>query len=245
MGLRIAERAAQCYVEWVFKASFERYQEKPFFGSSHNWAKQHIIRLPKGISALDIGAGSGVMGKAIANHGCAKRVAVEIDPPTKERIRPLYDEVIDNLEVLEGQKFDLILLLDILEHLPTPEALFSQAWSLLNPGGIVLVSVPNVAHWSVRLSLLCGYFEGTDRGILDRTHLQFFTRRRFFKLLHSVNPESVEFSGSIVPIEFLLPEAMIGTWPLEIFAKLRHFSAKVFPTICAYQHLACATKKGA
>ena len=69
-----------------------------------------------------------------------------------------------------------MLLLDVLEHLKSPETILDQCHDVLAAGGLAVISLPNVANITVRLSLLFGRFRYTDRGILDRTHLRFFTR---------------------------------------------------------------------
>ncbi len=69
----------------------------------------------------------------------------------------------------------------MLEHLSDPLAALVVGQPASRPGGVVIVSVPNVAHLWVRLSLLAGRFDYADRGILDRTHLRFFTRRTFLR----------------------------------------------------------------
>jgi SAM-dependent methyltransferase len=79
------------------------------------------------------------------------------------------------------QSFDLIVFSDLLEHMSDPLAVLAGHYPLLADGGRILISLPNVAIWNVRLGLLAGRFDYTDTGTLDRTHLRFFTRslRRF------------------------------------------------------------------
>jgi SAM-dependent methyltransferase len=81
---------------------------------------------------------------------------------------------------------DLILFLDVLEHLVDPAAVLSRFASRLAPGGAVIVSVPNVAHPSVVLPLaIRGQWTYADAGILDRTHLRFFTHKTAMELVES------------------------------------------------------------
>lgn len=81
------------------------------------------------------------------------------------------------------QPFDVIVYGDVLEHLKDPLRVFTGLNTYLAPEGQVVVSVPNIAHIAIRLMLLFGYFEYMDRGILDRTHLRFFTLRSFRSFL--------------------------------------------------------------
>jgi SAM-dependent methyltransferase len=77
------------------------------------------------------------------------------------------------------RKFDVIVFSDILEHLYDPASVLTRHYRLLAPGGRVLISLPNIAIWNVRLSLFAGRFEYQETGTLDRTHIRFFTRRTF------------------------------------------------------------------
>ena len=78
---------------------------------------------------------------------------------------------------LAGKRFERVVLLDILEHLNEPEKLLRQCHEVLEPDSQLIVSVPNIANITVRLMLLFGQFNYTARGILDRTHVRFFTRK--------------------------------------------------------------------
>jgi SAM-dependent methyltransferase len=80
---------------------------------------------------------------------------------------------------------DLLLFLDVLEHLPNPEKLLRHLTAELAPGGTVIVSLPNIAHLSVSIPLLVwGRFDYADAGILDRTHLRFFVRESAVALMN-------------------------------------------------------------
>ena len=74
-------------------------------------------------------------------------------------------------------RFTRIVMLDVLEHLADPERVLREAAEVLEPRGRIVVSLPNVANLSVRIGLLFGRFRYGDRGILDRGHLRFYTRR--------------------------------------------------------------------
>lgn len=101
--------------------------------------------------------------------------------------------------------FDLVVLADVLEHLPDPLRVLRSVHSLLNPGARIIVSVPNVAHVSVRAQLLFGRFPYSTRGILDSTHLRFFTRRTLMKLLMDADFSTHQFTASAVPLELVWP----------------------------------------
>jgi hypothetical protein len=114
---------------------------------------------------------------------------------------------------------------------------------MLSPGGKMLISLPNVAHWSVRLLLLVGIFDYHDRGIMDRTHYQFFTRKRVRHMLRSQSVfKSVAFDSSIEPVEFLLPEAVTKNPLFIAVSRMRLAIARMLPGFFAFQHLVVAQK---
>jgi 2-polyprenyl-3-methyl-5-hydroxy-6-metoxy-1,4-benzoquinol methylase len=221
----------------------EKYVFKPSLGSSHAWAVNHIKELAEGKRVLDIGAGGGAMGRAARECGATKTVAIEIDATTRGAISPLYDAVYPDISTMRAHeripaRFDLILLLDVLEHMVDPFEVMESISDLLTPGGVALISVPNVAHWSVRLPLLFGRFEYASRGLLDKTHLHFFTRQRVRSLLSKAPQcKTIEESSSIEPIELVLPKRITNTGVFRCAAKLRLLVARALPGLMAYQHL--------
>ncbi len=140
-----------------------------------------------------------------------------------------------------GSGYDLGLLLDVIEHTPDPRATLASTASRLKPGGTLLVSVPNVAHWSVRFSLLLGRFEYAASGILDRTHLRFFTRRSFLGTLRDAGLRVERESFAIAPVELVLPWIVkIPGWGL--LRALRRGLAWLWPGLLAFQLLARCTR---
>lgn len=217
----------------------QRYAPKLFTGSSHNWAIKICLDLPPATRLLDIGCGSAIMGRALGEKGFNELYAVEKDPQARQNAGRFYRQVEEGLEPFAAQSFDVILLLDVLEHLAEPLSFLQQALALLAPGGRALISVPNVAHWSVRLMLLLGFFEYTERGILDRTHLHFFTRRSFRRMLKELLGFKIKKQcSSIAPLEFALPEVLWNNRCYAWAAKIRLAAAQLWPGFLAYQHLA-------
>ena len=84
--------------------------------------------------------------------------------------------------VHEHGPFDTIVAADVLEHVRDPDGILVELCDLLAPGGLLVVSVPNIAHWYPRLRVVSGRFDYDARGILDRDHVRFFTRRSFGRL---------------------------------------------------------------
>jgi SAM-dependent methyltransferase len=140
--------------------------------------------------------------------------------------------------------FDLILLLDVIEHMTDPGSFLMSLQSRLAPGAKLLISVPNVAHWAMRAMLLAGYFEYMERGPLDKTHYRFFTRRYLTRMIAAVpGLELVSLSGSIVPLELMLPEVLWKNPVFDLFSAVRIQAANGLPGLFAYQLLAEVVKK--
>jgi predicted TPR repeat methyltransferase len=138
---------------------------------------------------LDVGCGPGKLGAALKEKKGLK-VGIEVDKNLAEIAKPHYDELVFlDLEKLTGLNypkgyFDVIVFADILEHLSEPEKILSILKEYLAPGGYILVCVPNVANWQVRLNLLFGRFDYSP-GILDGGHLRFFTQSSARELVES------------------------------------------------------------
>jgi 2-polyprenyl-3-methyl-5-hydroxy-6-metoxy-1,4-benzoquinol methylase len=140
-------------------------------------------------TVLDVGCGTGINGARARRDG-ARVTGIEQDPAAARLARQRLDEVIEAditrdeaLDHLGDRRFDLILFGDVLEHVSDPRATLARFARLLTDGGHVIVSLPNVAAWPVRLGLLRGDFRYEASGILDRTHLRFFTRETACELL--------------------------------------------------------------
>jgi len=135
---------------------------------------------------------------------------------------------------LAGQKFDRVLLLDVLEHLMRPERLLAEAMNALNPQGRLIVSLPNVANIAVRLALLFGRFTYTERGILDRTHLRFFTRKTARRFLEENGCQVLETRSTVIPLELAL--GLSPANPLMRAANaLLGLATAIFPGLLGYQ----------
>lgn len=131
---------------------------------------------------LDVGCASGYLGTMLKRRGC--RVSgVEVDSTAAQEAEQVLDDVLigdvgalDLVEHFGKESFDVVVFGDVLEHLTDPVSVLRRVRPLLADSGSVVASIPNVAHGSVRLSLLKGQFEYQELGLLDSTHLRFFTR---------------------------------------------------------------------
>jgi SAM-dependent methyltransferase len=137
---------------------------------------------PRTQALLDVGCGTGRLGASLKALGIPRVVGVELNPTAAEQARNVLDEVVvadierDALP-FEDASFDCIVYGDILEHLVDPWTTLLEQRRLLTSTGAVIVSIPNVAYWRNVLDVLRGRWEYTPSGMLDATHLRFFTWR--------------------------------------------------------------------
>lgn len=148
---------------------------------------------------LDVGCANGYLAKVLGERGCSVS-GVEYDAAAAEEARPHLEQlVVGDLETLDltaelgTGRFDVVVFGDVLEHLRDPLPVLKQARDLLAPGGYVVISIPNVAHGSVRLSLLQGRFDYGPLGLLDETHIRFFTRDNLRALLRDAGFAATDF----------------------------------------------------
>lgn len=224
------------------KSVQERYLTKYFYGSSHWWAKKIIDNFPKNTKVLDVGPGSGFVAD-ILNLDDYKIFAIEIDQKTRELLQDKYNGIYEDLSELKENEFDVVIMLDVLEHMTNPVQFLKNILKLLKPNSELIISVPNVAHWSVRLPLLFGVFDYYDRGILDRTHYQFFTRKRVRSIIKELELILIEENSSIEPLEFVVPESFSKSKLFNNLSIIRQKIAEFLPGFFAYQHLIRVKKK--
>jgi len=194
----------------------------------------------RGRKALDVGAADGFLAERLTAQGWSV-TALERDPELAARARGRCKEVVvadlESAPPLLHGPFEAIVYGDVLEHLSDPGAALRALDQTLAPEGTVIVSVPNVAHLWVRLSLLAGRFDYADRGILDRTHLRFFTRRTLLDLLRSAGLSVVELAVTPVPLPLVVSPRWHGRWLSRVHA-LSAGAARGWPGGLAYQFVA-------
>jgi 2-polyprenyl-3-methyl-5-hydroxy-6-metoxy-1,4-benzoquinol methylase len=153
-----------------------------------NWGLLRLWGDRSGKDVLDVGCGFATTSQHIQKLG-NRVTGIESNGDAAAVARTRISEVIeaDLQEFTMDRKFDAILFADVLEHLPWPIGVLRRYTSMLKDGGSVIVSLPNVGLWSVRLGLLFGRFHYDDSGVLDRTHLRFFTRANAMEMLRAAN----------------------------------------------------------
>jgi 2-polyprenyl-3-methyl-5-hydroxy-6-metoxy-1,4-benzoquinol methylase len=163
---------------------YTRFNDEP--GSAHMLV---VDLVPDGARVLEFGCATGYMSEVLKSRKGCTVTGIEISPRAGELAKEHCNRVIigdaeqlDYDELLGKERFDAILFVDVLEHLKQPGDLLERIRPFLSRRGAVLASIPNIAHGSVRLALLAGEFRYRKLGLLDATHLRFFTREGILDL---------------------------------------------------------------
>jgi SAM-dependent methyltransferase len=227
------EHAHACLPSGAFRYDFAR------LGPAHLAV---VGEVPAGAHVLEIGCATGYMTAELARLGCDVSV-VDVSPvAVAAAARYATQTLVHDLDAgrLPGTlgTFDRIVLADVLEHLRDPEAALADLRVLLKPHGRVVVSIPNVAFWRIRLSLARGRWAYTDQGILDRTHLHFYTRATLHELAAQAGyrVERVRAIGESFPFAWAFPGPL-----RKLKYKLDGLSLRVFPRLFGYQYVCALT----
>ena len=190
-----------------FEEYFVHYPIKTSRYSSHDYFARWVGTKR---DVLDLGCGEGFFAERLArNHN---RV-VGADLLEKPQRGSAFDDYIqadlahglsEIIPRVGSRRFDCVLLQDVLEHVPQPKRILDDCRQVLQPRGELLVSLPNVANITVRLALLFGRFDYAERGILDRTHLRFFTRKSARRAMEEAGYEIVDEAMTVMPVELAL-----------------------------------------
>lgn len=183
------------------------YEEKS--GSYFANARHDIVgrlRTDRESAVLELGCGEGGTGQAALAAGKAGRfVGIELNPAAATMARGKLTEVIEgdveslDLAALEGQ-FDALIISEVLEHLTDPWRVLRALARCVRPGGQVFASSPNVAHWRVVRSLVLGRFDYQESGVMDQTHLRWFTPASYRQLFEQAGLD-------VVSVEPLTPHS--------------------------------------
>ena len=203
--------------------------------AEHGLSPAHRLLLdavPDRARVLDVGCATGYLASELVRRGC-RVVGVEADPAAAEQARAHCEQVVvgdvedagcrDELAALAP--FDAVLCGDVLEHLRDPWATLRSLGAL---GGRVVLSVPNIGHWTARRALLRGRFPYAEHGLFDRTHLRFFTRAGARELAEGAGLRIVaeRFASAPLPLQSRLP-ALARLEPSALRARPELFALQV------------------
>ena len=173
--------------------------------NSHTLAYDLIEKHANGglLRVLEVGCSGGYFGAAVRAQG---HTVWGVEPDykssqiAKEELDFAFNGTLDDFyKQHKDEKFDVIVFGDVLEHFSNPASALVEVKAIMNDGGVIVASVPNVSHITVRAMLLEGRWEYNDLGIMDRTHLQFFTEETLVELFDlagfNPNPTSEKEKG--------------------------------------------------
>ncbi len=210
----------------------EKYPSKLEFDSTHS----RIVELvPSGARVLDLGSGIGAVGAALKQKGCYV-VGCDIDggPLTARLDRFISANLDEGLPDLAGEKFDYILLLDVIEHLRSPENFLDQLRKLAAASGAeVIVTTANIGFIIMRMSLVLGRFEYGKRGILDLTHTRLFTFATMRRALAAAGFDVTTAEGVVLPLPFVLGNSSLA----RVLMKINRGLVRLWPAMFGFQIL--------
>lgn len=203
--------------------------------SSHQQIVSLVRRLGRS-PILDVGAAQGFLGQLLEGSGLAID-AVEPNPYWAEHARPFYRQVFaSSIEdaALPDKSYRVIVCADVLEHTVDPVSVVRQLRRVATDNALFIISLPNVAHLAVRLLLLAGRFPQMDRGILDRTHLHFWTLDTARDMLRCGGLEVIRARPTGVPLDELWPDGQDRRL-YKLLMRLQHLALLLAPRLFGFQ----------
>jgi len=191
--------------------------------NAHSLIHQRVAGIGKaGMQILEVGCSSGYVGATLVAKG-HRVTGVEPDPAAAEAARAVLQEVhTGDAEAFFAahpqRRYDAILLGDVLEHMSDPVAALRRCVAQLADEGAVAVSLPCVTHGSIRAMLLEGRWDYADYGLLDRTHLRFFSHQGMAELLSEAGLQIVRLNAVVMPLETAAREYGMELRPESIAA---------------------------
>jgi glycosyltransferase involved in cell wall biosynthesis len=219
----------------------QRYFDKfddPY--SSHSIIYKYLLEHGvKGKKILELGVGDASLTKRLKGNG-AVIDGVEFDKVYIEQADPYCERIfsgdLNKIETLNlDNDYDIIVAADILEHLIDPEYVLSKLKTNLKKDGLLVVSLPNVANIYVRMSLLFGRFNYHSKGLLDKTHLHFYTISTASSMLAKTGWKITGKNVTAIPLAIVFPflRLVLFRWILQLFYGL----TRIFKGLFAYQSL--------
>ena len=188
---------------------------------------------------LEVGTATGYLSAEMKKLGC-KVTGVEQDSEMADIARQYCSKMlvgdIETLDLEEQGRYDAVILGDVLEHVRNPKEVLQRLSRLLKPGGKVLLSLPNVANIWIRLNLLLGRFNYSRVGILDESHLRFFTLQTSKQLAADSGLDVIGVNATPIPLPIILPATSKGK-SLSFLHLMNWGLTKLRKTLFGYQFI--------
>ena len=182
---------------------------------------------PSNKKILDVGCGTGALGEALKKKGNIvygidiSKKSIEIAKKRLDRVVQIDMETENKLPFKESS-FDLIIFGDVLEHFRDPLSVLNNIKDYLKKDGQIIISLPNIANWEIRLKLLFGKFDYQKEGILDDTHVRFFTLKTAKELIKKAGLKIIKIKAR--------PGAPV---PVRLSPRLKYVLSQVWKTLFA------------
>ncbi|HYQ64004.1 bifunctional glycosyltransferase/class I SAM-dependent methyltransferase [Actinophytocola sp.] len=211
----------------------EEYAFKDGDGSSHSVMLAMLANRPS-VKVLDLGCSGGLLAERVraAGHYVTGVDYLEV-PGVRERTDDFYQaDLATGIPTGVGTGYDVVIAGDVIEHLPRPKETLSEVLRVLRPGGELLLSVPNFGHWYPRARVALGLFGYDRRGILDQTHLRFFTRASLHRLVRRCGFDIVEQTCTGLPLGVM---SASHSRKVRALRRIDAWLVRHWPTLFGYQ----------
>jgi len=212
------------------------YDLKDGEGTSHTVIAEMLSDLPPG-RVLDLGCSGGRLSELLRRSG---HTVIGVDSVEIHGVRDRVDDFVlgdleDGLPPDVGDNFDVVIAADVIEHVRHPQQLLRQMADVLSPTGQAVVSTPNFGHWYARGRVVTGTFDYDRRGILDQTHLRFFSRKSLHRTFAASGLDLLELRYCGLPFDVLTRD---DSWKARSARSVDRRLVRLRPTLFAYQFVA-------
>jgi O-antigen biosynthesis protein len=192
----------------------------------------HFVGQNKNV--LDVGCSEGLLSKKMKENNCSL-VGIEQDKDAagiaEEYCQDLILGDVESIELDSKYEnyFDILIFADILEHLKEPSDVLERFKKYLKDDGCLIISLPNISNWKIRLQMLLGKFEYNEYGILDNGHIRFFNEKSVKKMIYNAGYEIIKFDLTVGDV--------------KRFSNIFHSIGMIRPNLFAFQFLIIGKKK--
>jgi 2-polyprenyl-3-methyl-5-hydroxy-6-metoxy-1,4-benzoquinol methylase len=212
------------------------YDLKEGEGTSHSVIMDLLRDVPQG-RVLDLGCSGGRLAERVRRlgHHVTGVDSMEI-PGVRDRLDEFFlGDLEQGIPTTVGNGFDVVIAADVIEHVRDPGRLLRQMLEVLSPDGEIIISTPNFGHWYARGRAVTGTFDYDRRGILDQTHLRFFSRNSLRRLFKASGLDVIELEYTGLPFDVLSRD---DSWKSRVARRIDRRLVRLRPTLFGYQFVA-------